>query len=392
MRLKIRGRTGVVALVAALVAGRVSAAEPPVPDVRPVGTPEAVFVATRDGCDGNDVPDAPARAFRRADGTVVLFGLHYTNHPLIGPDLDHLKISCRSALVAHGNPDPAAYDDRSWVAATWTADGRRVDALLHHEFQANEHPGRCRYPDYMRCWYNTVLAARSTDGGASFTKTANPVVASAPFPQTVDQGRHRGFFNPSNIASDGRFFYMLASTTGWEGQENGVCLFRTPDPGRPSAWRAYDGTGFGADFTADPNRGAARDRSPSCQPIAPFPAPVGSLVRLRPTGTWLAVFQAKADVGLYPVSGLYAAASRDLLHWSAPRLVLAGATNYDDPCRSGGRVLAYPSLIDPTAPGRNYDTVGTRADLFYASFHVNGCELGADRTLMRVPVTVGTTR
>lgn len=379
-------------VVAGLLIGFLSstallAAEPPVPVVTLSGSPSVLFAPARDGCDGNDVPDAPARLFRDADGAVTLFGLHYTNHALKGPSLDTLKIVCRSALPSNGNGDPAAYDDKSWIAATWTRDGRVVDGLVHHEFQANEHPGRCRFPAYMQCWFNTVLAVRSTDGGATFAKLKQPVVASAPFPQSVGQGRHRGFFNPSNIVSDGRFSYFLASTTGWDGQDNGVCLFRTPDPDTASSWRAYDGKDFSIRY-ADPYRSPILDLPRPCQPLAPFPAPVGAVVRQRGTGLWLAVYQAAADRGAFPVSGVYASGSRDLLHWSAPRLVLPGTTNYEDPCRSGGRMIAYPSLVDAESHGRNFDDVGTTATLLYASLRVEGCAITADRDLMGQAVSI----
>ena len=377
----------IVALLAATAPAVLAANTPPVPDVRLAGPARLVFDPARDGCDGNDVPDAPARAFRRADGSIVLFGLHYTNHPLVGPSLDALKVSCHSALESHGNPDPAAYDDRSWIAATWSKDGHVVDGLVHHEFQANEHPGRCRFPTYMQCWFNTVLAVRSEDGGADFAKLKAPVVASAPFRQEAEQGRHRGFFNPSNIVSDGVFFYMLASTTGWTGQDGGVCLFRTQDPDRPGSWRAYDGTGFTARF-GDPYQAAAPRLSQSCTVVTPFPAPVGGLVRQRGTGVWFAVFQAAASAGVFPVSGLYVAASRDLLHWSAPRLLVTGSTNYDDPCRSGGQMLAYPTLIDPAATGRNFDDVGTTAHLFFAKLRVDKCSITGDRVMLHQPVTL----
>ena len=226
----------------ALGVGQAMAAAPPLPVLRVAGPATPMFDPATQGCDGNDVPDAPTRAFRVTDGSIRLFGLHYTNHALAGPTFDALKIVCRSALQSNGNADPAAYDDKSWIAATWTRDGQTVDGLVHHEFQADSHPGRCRFPTYMQCWFNTVLAVRSTDGGADFAKAARPVVASAPFPQDVDQGRHRGFFNPSNMFGDGRFVYVMAGTTGWSGQEGGVCLFRTRDPSDPQSWRAFTAT------------------------------------------------------------------------------------------------------------------------------------------------------
>lgn len=362
------------------------------------GAPEIVYAAPVDGCTPDDVPDAPVRAFRDASGGVTLFGLHYDNRALKGPDVGHLKIDCHLVYASHGDADPARYDDRSWIAATWTTDGRTVSALIHHEYQANEHPGRCRFPDYMQCWFNSVLEVRSTDGGADFARPP-AVVASAPFRQDVDQGRHRGFFNPSNIVSDGRFEYFLASTTGWDGaanaaglapelgreQQAGVCLFRSATPAEPRSWRAWDGRGFSVAYT-DPYR-AAPHPAP-CAVIAPFPAPVGSVVRVEPGGLWLATFQAKADAGAFPLSGFYIATSPDLLHWSAPRLLLAGPTLYDDACRAGGPLVSYPVILDPASPSRNFDRVGRTPDLYYDVLETEGCTVTGRRSLARRRLTI----
>ncbi len=382
------------------------------------GAPETVFAAPHDGCDPDDVPDAPVRAFRGADGGVTLFGLHSDNRALKGPSFDRLKIDCHVVYPSHGDADPARYDDRSWIAATWTDDGRTVSALIHHEYQANEHPGRCRFPDYMQCWFNTVLEARSTDGGDDFSRPAT-VVASAPFRQDRDQGRHRGFFNPSNIVSDGRYAYFMASTTGWSrggtaaagtpglapeaglapapgdaraagsDQEAGVCLFRSEHPADPRAWRAWDGRAFTVAY-GDPYR--AKPQTAPCATVAPFPAPVGSIVKVGPGGLWLAVFQAKADAGVFPVPGFYDATSRDLLHWSAPRLLLAGPTLYDDACAAGGPLIAYPVILDPASPSRNFDRSGAVADLYYDVLVTQGCTITGRRSLVRRRIAIDAVR
>jgi hypothetical protein len=377
------------ALLAAAAPAR-AAMEPPLSALTLVGPASTVFKAGRDACDGADVPDAPARAFRDAAGAVALYGMHYRNRALRGPDLDHLKLDCAVALDSGEKSDPAAYDDRSWITATWTEDGRAVAALLHHEYQANEHPGRCRSKVYMECWYNTLTAAASADGGRSFTRKNPPtVVAGAPFRQEVDQGRHRGFFNPSNIVGDGRWRYFLASTTGWDrpgsDQDAGVCLFRSDDPADPARWRAWTGTGFTAAFP-DPYRAAVK-LPDTCRTVGPFPGPVGAVVRHRGSGAFIAVFMAKAG-GAYEKSGFYWTSSRDLLAWDKPRLLLPGATLYDDPCTAGGPLIAYPSLLDPGARGRNFDDVGEAAVLTYATLRTEGCAITSDRDLMRRPVAV----
>ncbi|NEU11634.1 hypothetical protein G3T14_05760 [Methylobacterium sp. BTF04] len=367
-----------------------AASEPPLSALTLIGPPTLVFKAGRDACDGADVPDASARAFRDAAGHVAVFGMHYRNRAFRGPTLDALKLDCTVVLDSAGSADPAAYDDRSWITATWTEDGTHVAALVHHEFQADAHPGRCRSKVYIECWYNTVLAVASTDGGRSFLRASPPaVVAGAPFRQEVGQGRHRGFFNPSNIFSEGRWRYFFASTTGWEvagsDQDAGVCLFRSDDPADPTRWRAWTGTGFTAAFP-DPYRSALK-RPDTCKPVAPFPAPVGAVVRHRTSGAWIAVFMAKAG-GLFAQSGFYWTTSRDLLTWDQPRLLLAGATLYDDPCKASDGLIAYPSLLDPAATGRNFDDVGDTALLTYATLRTEGCTITSDRDLVRRPVAI----
>jgi hypothetical protein len=367
-----------------------AATEPPLSALTLVGPPAIVFKAGRDACDGADVPDAPARAFRDAAGAVAVFGMHYRNRALRGPDFDHLKLDCTVVLDSGEKADPAAYDDRSWITATWTEDGRRVAALLHHEYQADAHPGRCPAGSYMACWYNTITAAASADGGHSFRQQNPPVVvAGAPFRQEVDQGRHRGFFNPSNIVAEGRWRYVLASTTGWDrpgsDQAAGVCLFRSDDPADPARWRAWTGTGFTAAFP-DPYRIAVQ-RPATCRPVGPFPGPVGAVVRHRATGAWIAVFMAKAGEG-FARSGFYWTSSRDLIAWDTPRLLLEGATLYDGPCKATAPLIAYPSLLDPAAEGRNFDDVGDGALMTYVSLRVEGCTITSDRDLLRRPVAI----
>lgn len=362
-----------------------AAPEPPLSALTLVGPPVTLFKASRDACDGVDVPDASARAYRDATGAVALFGMHYRNRAFRGPSLDALKLDCAVVLESGGKADPAAYDDASWITATWTEDGRTVAALVHHEYRANEHPGRCRSTVYMECWYNSIVAARSTDGGLSFTRAAPPVVvAGAPFRQEVGQGHHRGFFNPSNIFADGPWRYFLASTTGWtlpgSDQSAGICLFRTDNPADPTRWRAWSGSGFTAAF---PDPYAKPVKAPAtCAPIAPFPTPVGAVVRHRASGAWIAVFMAKAGTG-FPESGFYWTTSRDLLAWDQPRLLLAGATLYDDPCRAPAGLIAYPSLLDPDARGRNFDDIGDAAILTYVTLRTEGCSITSDRDLVR---------
>jgi hypothetical protein len=349
-----------------------------------LGEPQIVFDSVRDGCEAIDVPDINPRAFRDAHGNVVFFGLHLVNRAMRGKDLSHLAIDCHVVLGSGFDPDPAHYNDRNFITATWTADGRDIAALVHHEYHADAH-GRCKVQSELGCWYNTILAYRSTNGGDDFVKAAPLVVAAAPFRQEVGQGRHRGFFNPSNIFSDGRYEYFFAATTGWDGQAAGACLFRSADPLSSGAWRAYDGRDFTIRY-ADPYRGGATAVTP-CAPIAPFLFPVGAVVRLRNRSLWIAVFQAARNEGVFPVDGFYYATASDLTHWSAPRLLRAGKTLFSDLCTAGNAVIAYPSLLDEEAQGRNFDNVGDEAYFYYTVIKVADCATG-DRLLMRQKISI----
>lgn len=363
----------------------------------PVGPPVVVFDPKRDACDGHDVPDAPLRAFRDADGMIRAFGLHFENRRMSGPSLLALKPECAVVFRGSGNSDPRNFDDRSWITATWTPDGKTIHALVHHEFQANEHKGRCRFDSYMKCWWNSILNIRSDNGGRSFRKIEPLVAAATPFPSEHDQGRHRGFFNPSNIIAKDGAFYTLIGTTGWSAttgraeQPAGVCLFRTDDLAR-GGWRAFDGKGFSARFPSPYH--ATLQSHQACRALAPFPAPVGGITRHRSSGTYLAIFQAAKGShdgfgGTYPASGFYLSASRDLIHWQRPSLVLVTRTLYDDACGADA-LRSYPVLIDAAAETRNFEDIGEEAQLFYAEMRIDGCAHTSDRKLIARKIRIST--
>lgn len=355
------------------------------------GAPSVMYDPLRDGCAPIDVPDLNPRAFRDASGAIVMFALHYENRPLRGPDLAHLKLDCHVALGSPLDGDPAHYADRNYLTATWTKDGKTVAAMVHHEYHGDDFH-RCSAGS-MGCWYNSILSYRSTDGGLDFNKTAPLVVASAPFRQEIEQGRHRGFFNPSNIVSDGRFQYALISTTGWTGQPYGNCLFRSADPDRAGSWRAFDGKSFSVRYD-DPYRGKPTSPKP-CAAIGPFTFAVGSIVRHRESGTWIALMQASAgaamtnDGGTFPFDGFYYATSRDLIHWGEARLLLAGKTLYGDLCKAGSSIIGYPSVIDGDAKSRNFDDAGDHPDLVFTTMRIENCQTG-QRLIVRERLTIKT--
>lgn len=358
---------------------------PPALELRVTGPAETVFEYARDKCDSSDIPDAPSRAVRLRSGQVQLYAPHWRNRALTGPDLLRVRPDCRVVYAGAERDDPAAFDDRTWIASTYTLDGITIHAVMHNEFQGHRRPGVCPTGRYMDCWYNALTAAVSDDAGASFRRPAGPaLVASLPYRYDQAVGRHRGYFNPSNIVARDGHLYMFAFTTQAFAQRPGNCLLRTGRLADPGAWRGWDGAGFGVRFI-DPYREA--DLTPEQHVCAPVDVsrlrwPVTSLVRAAGSGVFIALMMNSGRDG-----GVFAATSSDLLHWSEPTRILPGQGERAWRCGEPPP-LAYPSLLDPASDSANFETVGPTAMLFLTRFNPRDCRTGMDRDLIRIPVTL----
>lgn len=347
------------------------------------GSPQVVFRAVADGCDARDIPDAPARAFRDYAGRVHLYAPHDVNRGLEGTSLDSVKPDCRVAYRGGESDDPAAYDDRAWLAAFATEDGRTVYALVHNEFQGHRRPALCPSGQYMACWNNSVTEAVSTDGGATFRRLG--VVATLPWRYRGDLGRHVGYFNPSNIVHKGDgYLYALVFAVGTETQGGGACLIRTDRPGDPRSWRAWDGQSFSVRFM-DPYRESGDPGRHVCAPVGKgaLTAPVSSVVRHERSGQWIATMAAVRPEGM----GVFVSSSPDLITWTKPVLALPLTISGKQKCDEAA-AWNYPSLIDPASPSRMFETVGDEAWLYLTRFNLADCKLGMDRDLVRVRVRV----
>jgi hypothetical protein len=88
--------------------------------------------------------------------------------------------------------------------------------------------------------------------------------------------------------------------------------------------------------------------------------------------------------------GVFYAVSPDLLAWSDPVKLMSGSGEGSYRCGDPAPI-AYPSLIDPNSPDRNFTSVGASAELFLTRFNVNHCKTSMDRDLVRIPVSFSTT-
>jgi hypothetical protein len=333
----------------------------------------------------NATPDAPARAWRDVAGSVHLLTADPRNRTLVGPHLHRFTPSCAPIFQGKGDPDPLASDDLAWIGATWTDDGTVVRALAHVEYQGHRHPGQCPLASYRACWRNAIVDLRSADGGNTFGQEApRSAVAALPNAYETTLGRPSGYFSPSNIVDlpDGRLAaFVFAEAAGR--QPRGACLLVADAAPDRLLWRPVGGVGD------DP---LSSDASPGwpCPTVAGLDATMTSLVRRRASGSWIALMAGRhaASPGAEPLVGIWYVTSPDLLHWSSRRLLLELPVMFAFAC-DHAEAEACPSLLDPDAPGRNFDTVGDTADLWLVRFAIEpGCRLSRARDLLRPPVRI----
>ena len=360
------------------------------PRVRIAGRPELVFDWSEEACEPMQSPDLPVRAFRDYRGRVQLLLSHFDNFRMIGPSLDRLGVDCDPVMLSHKSRSVRRYEDREWIASLFTRDGKKIWALVHDEYQGNRHRGRCPSGSYYMCWYNAITLARSVDGGRSYRHARPPrhLVAAATYRYRPDRGP-AGVFAPSNIVtgSDGAHYALVRIRD--PGGERGTCLLRTRRVWQPSAWRAWNGDGFGGVFT-DPYRSESRPHAP-CIPVGK-----GRIAEMTESLTYNSVLGAFLLVGLAPpgeesigpkVPGIYFSVSSDLIHWSPRKLITRVVTPRDYRC-DGPSPIAYPSLVDPASPSRTFATTGAHAYLYYTQMHYRGCRKTPERDLARMPVEI----
>ncbi|CUA86956.1 hypothetical protein Ga0061061_10396 [Chelatococcus sambhunathii] len=357
----------------------------------PTGPVETVFDWSRDACVKSHVPDAPARAFRNADGEVRLIISHNDNRALLGPSLDAVVPSCAVIYEANRSPKLAAFDDLSWISSVYTGDGRTVYALAHTELRGERTPGQCPAGKYSACLLNTVTGLVSRDGGRSFRPEGEggpPVVATLPYDFPTDRTARVGYANPTNIIKRDGWYYAFIFADGYRAQKRGACLIRTKNLSDPASWRAWNGRDFSARFV-DPFRDEVTDADAhTCTPVATriIGRMIGGLVTLRDSGEVMAVFGDKRKMpDGRVVEGFFTSTSRDLIEWSEPRLVMAAELLWDKSCDER-HAYFYPSLIDPDAKTFSYEDFGERGYLYLTRYQLRNCKVTWDRDLVRVPV------
>jgi hypothetical protein len=310
---------------------------------------------------------------------------------MTGPSLDAVNQACDVVMGSAEDPRPEQFNDREWLTATFTADGRRVFALLHEEYQGHRHAGRCASGEYFKCWYNAITFAVSTDGGRSFRNGRKPpdhLIAGLAYRYKPDVGPY-GLFQPSNIVkkADGHY-YVLIRAAAHLAQKGGVCLLRTRTLEDPGSWRAWDGTGFRVRLSSPYVASAARSRT--CEPVA-FPQ-IADMTQSLTFNTYLNRYVLVGTTGKYDrrrheaVWGIYFSISEDLITWSDRQLVMETELPHVHKCGDPS-VRIHPSILDAGSDSRNFETVGRDAYLYFTRVRYDSaCQPSLDRDLLRVPI------
>lgn len=377
----------IVAGSAFVLSGTVASASDPA--LRVSGAIETVYRYASDRCDWRTIPDSPARALRRHDGSIALIAAHFRNRFLVGPDFDRLRPACGSVSAGAESADPAAFDDRFWIQALAPLPDGRVFALASHEYMGSRHPGVCRAGvGPVACWYSAIVAATGDEASLDFRLRPRASRLVAPPPRPFDPaGTTAGFLTTTNIVFSGGYGHILAwrEASGPGPGARGHCLFRAPAADLLGGWEVLSGGRYRP--VGDPYGEAP----PACDLVGAgiLSGKVRSLVRLEESGLWLGVFATRRQGrDGKPEHGVYTAVSSDLVGWRGGERL----AEYEPFWGTGrcGTYYEYPSLIDHGSRSRVFDTGGRDLFLYMTRFNWEDCRrTRMDRDLVRVRVTVG---
>jgi hypothetical protein len=375
-----------VALIAATTAKKATAQETSgITRVRGTltGSRVAVFDTAKDSCELIDIPDAPARAFRDYQGTIHLVSSHYVMRASLGTTLNTVKHNCEVAFRSKHDPNPANFDDTTWLDSFFSIDGKSIVALGHMEYHGWAHPGECsiRWQYTPTCWYNADTFNFSTDGGYHFESPAAPTnfVAGLPYQYEVNQGPE-GYSIDTNIVKLGKWYYAVATDWPWPpncgqtGQPQCLVPFggapiRTSNILDPSSWRAWSGKGFWTSF-ADPYPGPVSDPKSHVYTPIQYLDSVNAINYNEARQLFVATYYDPYDRAFGGPPGVYLATSPDLVTWSKPTLLVSVAELLaKEP--PGNWSYAYFSLLDPNATDDNFSTITNTPSLYYVRLDDN---------------------
>lgn len=372
------------------------------PKIKVAGPRELVYSYKHNQCSPMDVPDTPAMAFKDAEGTVHLFNGFSGSFMSVGPSLNNVHRDCSRPFANEIKPaknnTPESFDNWKWFRSPWTNDGKTIYGLIHNEFHGWENPEQyCPSGKEAPCLFPNVTVSQSTDGGKTFHvrkgAKGNVILGMVtPYPYDKNAKKQGGVRAPTNIISRKEngtiYYYLLASNRHSTGlnQQGGTCLYRTDDVSNPSHWRAWDGKSFSVVVNATIYRNKNLNVNQHlCTPV--FGPPPSSWTYNTVLNQYIAVVGMKVNGS----SAFGYITSPDMLNWSVPKPLMKTTLDQFHASKRGSGIAGqtYPSLLDPTSVGLNFEYSGAHPYLYFTRF--NPKEKGGtwhNRDLIRVPIEV----
>jgi hypothetical protein len=349
------------------------------------GPTKVIYDWSKDRCEDEFIPDAPARAFRRADGQLALIATHRENWVMLGENFDELRPSCQSILRT--SKQHANGIGMLWIEATFTHDGRNIAALVSNDMTRLMKDRGCdQRGTSTRCWLNSIVFAHSEDMGESFTfeNSESSTVASLGSDYPKEQQERVGVFTTSNIVRQGDWYYSIFFAQSARRQQAGNCLFRTDDPFKHQNWRGWDGSQFTVNMSNPEAKG-------SCEtiPSSSIPDAVRSLSFDTQNNVWIAIYRSRLRTpgDKQAVPGFYYSLSDNLTQWSSPKRIMTAPTRPREDDQH--LVMSFPSLIDPLSKSRNFDSVDSANPiLLFTVHHLKNGNGTMNRDLVYVPLKI----
>lgn len=372
------------AVLMAMVSTAVIAKEPVTFSVS--SEPEVVYHYQTQRCDWRSIPDSPARAYRREDGSVVLIAAHFRNRIFEGSSFDDLRPNCTVLSQGRESANPEDYDDRFWVQSLIPLGNGRILGLASQEYSGIRHDGVCQKGvDKPECWYLALVGLEANDRDFSFKllprKERLIAGSNKPFDPSINAA---GFLTLTNTVFDGDYAYFIAWTEdAAEPGGRGNCLFRAHRSNLETGWQMLSG----GEFVSPPKPYPADGGSPvqaKCDRLggSDMLGKIRSLVWLETRNAWLVVWSTRVN----GAGGIYYSTSHDLRNWSSAALL----TSHEPPWGSdgSGTFYDYPSVIDHHSDSPIFQTAGASFHLYLTRLNWEQDRKRMDRDLVRFKVTV----
>ncbi len=344
---------------------------------------QTVFSWVKDSCSGRLAPDGPPRAYRRADGKLVLMSDDGDNWAMVGTNPFNLATSCAAPTTANYN---IATRGSLIIEGTYTEDGTNLFAIASEDMSRIEAAYGCVDHGTGNCWLNALSTETSGLMGQHWTplSAGNGDLAAITVMPENDQKYRNGFFTTSNIIKRAGYYYTFAYAQDGYSGAGGNCLIRSNDLSRPSSWKGWSGTDFTVSLEPRPS-----NRGIPCALVGgwQFADPVRSVSFIPGKGVYIAVTQSRFQLtgDAAPVPGAYYSTSSDLLNWSPVKrlMMLPSVAKYD----SWTEADSYPVLIDPFSKSRNFETIDSDTPVlaFVVNHLVNGGG-SANRDVVAIPL------